>query len=149
MNLKILALIGALLATIAFAPIACSSEPEVVEKIVEITAVPAEPQIVEKVVEVTPTPGPKGEIVFSDLNWTSAQVKIASPSTSLIRGYGYPTDVVFGATLPLFQGLRRGDSHVTMEIWLPNQDEAWMKPRPPARSSRLAKVSAKTGSLHS
>ena len=35
--------------------------------------------------------------------------------------------MVFGATLPLFQGLRRGDSHVTMEIWLPNQDEAWLE----------------------
>ena len=42
-------------------------------------------------------------------------------------GYGHPTEVVFGSTLPLFQGLRRGDSHVTMEIWLPNQDEAWME----------------------
>ena len=35
----------------------------------------------------------------------------------------------FGATLPLFQGLKRGDTHVTMEIWLPNQDEAWEEAR--------------------
>ena len=35
----------------------------------------------------------------------------------------------FGATLPLFQGLKRGDTHVTMEIWLPNQDEAWAEAR--------------------
>ena len=64
-------------------------------------------------------------IVFSDLNWTSAQVqnRIAQYITEF--GYGYPTDVVFGATLPLFNGLRNGDTHVTMEIWLPNQDEAW------------------------
>ena len=31
----------------------------------------------------------------------------------------------FGATLPLFQGLKNGDTDVTMEIWLPNQNDAW------------------------
>ena len=43
------------------------------------------------------------------------------------KGYGYPTDVKFGATLPLFQGLQNGDTDVAMEIWLPNQQEAWDK----------------------
>ena len=69
----------------------------------------------------------KETIVFSDLNWTSAQVQDRIAQYIVEEGYGYPTDVVFGSTLPLFQGLRRGDSHVTMEIWLPNQDEAWME----------------------
>ena len=69
----------------------------------------------------------KETIVFSDLNWTSAQVQNRIAQYIVDKGYGYPTDVVFGSTLPLFQGLRRGDSHVTMEIWLPNQDEAWME----------------------
>ena len=69
----------------------------------------------------------KETIVYSDLNWTSAQVqnRIAQYITEF--GYGYPTDLVFGSTLPLFNGLRNGDTHVTMEIWLPNQDEAWME----------------------
>ena len=66
-------------------------------------------------------------IVFSDLNWTSAQVQNRIAQYIVEKGYGYPTDVVFGATLPLFNGLRAGDTHVTMEIWLPNQDEAWME----------------------
>ena len=66
-------------------------------------------------------------IVFSDLNWTSAQVQNRIAQFIVEKGYGYPTDVVFGATLPLFNGLRAGDTHVTMEIWLPNQDEAWME----------------------
>ena len=70
---------------------------------------------------------PKETIIFSDLNWSSAQVQDRIAQYIVDKGYGYPTDVVFGATLPLFQGLRRGDSHVTMEIWLPNQDEAWME----------------------
>ena len=69
----------------------------------------------------------KPTIIFSDLNWTSAQFQDRVAQYIVEEGYGYSTDVVFGATLPLFQGLRRGDSNVTMEIWLPNQDEAWME----------------------
>ena len=69
----------------------------------------------------------KQPIVFSDLNWTSAQFQDRVAQYIVEEGYGYPTDVVFGGTLPLFNGLRNGDSHVTMEIWLPNQDEAWME----------------------
>ena len=68
----------------------------------------------------------KEAIIFSDLNWTSAQLQNRIAQYIVEEGYGYPTEVVFGSTLPLFQGLRRGDTHVTMEIWLPNQDEAWM-----------------------
>ena len=67
----------------------------------------------------------KGTLVFNDLNWNSAQIQNRIAQYIVEKGYDYPTDVVFGATLPLFQGLRRGDSHITLEIWLPNQDEAW------------------------
>ncbi len=69
--------------------------------------------------------GDKETLVFNDLNWTSAQVQNRIAQYIVEMGYDYPTDVVLGATLPLFQGLRRGDTHITMEIWLPNQDEAW------------------------
>ena len=86
-----------------------------------------EPVEIEKLVVATPTATPKETIIFSDLNWASAQVQDRIAQYIVEKGYGYPTDVVFGSTLPLFQGLRRGDSHVTMEIWLPNQDEAWME----------------------
>ena len=64
-------------------------------------------------------------IIFSDLNWTSALIQNRIAQYIVEKGYGYSTDVVFGSTLPLFQGLRKGDTHVTLEIWLPNQDEAW------------------------
>ncbi len=64
-------------------------------------------------------------VVFGDYNWPSAQVQNRIAQYIVEKGYGYPTDVVFGATLPLFQGLRRGDINVSMEIWLPNQIEAW------------------------
>jgi len=72
-------------------------------------------------------PEPQKEtIVFADLNWSSAQLQNRIAQYLVEEGYGYPTDVTFGATLPLFQGLRRGDIHVNMEIWLPNQMENWM-----------------------
>ena len=67
----------------------------------------------------------KETLVFSDLNWASAQVQNRIAQYIVEMGYEHPTDAVLGATLPLFQGLRRGDTHITMEIWLPNQDEAW------------------------
>lgn len=89
----------------------------VVEKEVE--------RIVEVEVEVMAPEGPKETIVFSDLNWASAQIQNRVAQYLVEKGYGYPTDVVFGSTLPLFQGLRNGDTHVTLEIWLPNQIEAW------------------------
>jgi len=64
-------------------------------------------------------------IIFSDLNWPSAELQNRIAQYIVEKGYGYSTDVVLGATLPLFQGLRKGDTHVTLEIWLPNQEEAW------------------------
>jgi glycine betaine/proline transport system substrate-binding protein len=76
-------------------------------------------------VQVTPVPAAKDTIVFSDLNWTSAQVQNRIAQYIVEHGYGYPTDLVFGGTLPLFQGLKGGDTHVTMEIWLPNQSIGW------------------------
>lgn len=76
-------------------------------------------------VQVTPVPRKKDTIVFSDLNWTSAQVQNRIAQYIVEKGYGYPTDLVFGGTLPLFQGLKAGDIHVTMEIWLPNQSIGW------------------------
>ena len=97
------------------------------QEVVKEVMVPGETVVVEKIVEVMAPEGPKETIVFSDLNWASAQVQNRIAQYIVEEGYGYPTDVVFGSTLPLFQGLRRGDSHVTMEIWLPNQDEAWME----------------------
>ncbi len=72
---------------------------------------------------------PRQTIIFGDLNWPSALLQNRIAQYLIEKGYGYPTDVKFGSTLPLFQGLKRGDTHVTMEIWLPNQDEAWNEAR--------------------
>ena len=104
-----------------------------VEKVVEkevVKEVEVE-KVVEKIVEVevAPPSGPKQTIIFGDLNWSSALLQNRIAQYIVEYGYGYPTEVKFGATLPLFQGLKRGDTHVTMEIWLPNQDEAWEEAR--------------------
>ena len=96
---------------------------EIVEKEVKVEVEVEVTKIVE--VEVEAMEGPKDTIVFSDLNWTSAQVQNRVAQYIVEYGYGYPTDLVFGGTLPLFEGLRKGDTHVTMEIWLPNQEIGW------------------------
>ena len=99
-------------------------EKEVVKEVIK--EVPKE-VIVEKEVikEVMMEAGPKDTIVFSDLNWNSALTQNRIAQYIVEHGYGYPTDTVLGFTLGNFQGLRAGDIHVTLEIWLPNQDEAW------------------------
>lgn len=68
---------------------------------------------------------PKPKLVFSDLNWSTAQLQNAVARAILENGYGYETDSVSGGTIPLMQALSAGDTNITMEIWLPNQQAAW------------------------
>ena len=67
----------------------------------------------------------KEKIVFADLDWDSAQIQNAIARYIVDKGYGYPTDAIFGGTIPLWQGLTKGDIDVSMEIWLPNQQDVW------------------------
>ena len=67
----------------------------------------------------------KPTLIFSDLNWDSAQVQTAIARLIVQEGYGYETDAVFGGTVPLMQALANGDTNITMEIWLPNQQAAY------------------------
>ena len=69
---------------------------------------------------------PKETIVFADLNWGTAQIQSAIAQYIVHHGYGYPVAGKFGGTIPLFQDLLRGDIQVTMEIWLPNQNDVWL-----------------------
>ena len=64
-------------------------------------------------------------IVFGDLNWNSVIVQNHIAQFIVEEGYGYSTENIFGGTLPILQGLRRGDVHIAMEVWLPNQPESW------------------------
>ena len=105
------------------------TETVVEEKEVEVTR--EVEKVVERTVEVmvAPPAGPKGTIVFGDLNWSSALLQNRIAQYIVEHGYGYPTETKLGDTLPLFQGLQNGDTDVAMEIWLPNQSEAWDKAR--------------------
>ena len=101
-------------------------EVEVVKEIEVVKEVEVVKEI-EKIVEVeVPVPaGPKREIVFGGLNWDSALVQNGIARYIVEHGYGHETSQVEGATVPLFQGLRKGDVDITMEIWLPNQNVVW------------------------
>ncbi|MDE2788100.1 MAG: ABC transporter substrate-binding protein [Chloroflexota bacterium] len=151
-RLLALTMVMAIVTVIAIA--ACSpAEPQVITEQVEVTRVVTEEVVKEvevekevvkevevekevikevevvKEVEVMAPEGPKEAIIFGDLNWSSALLQNRIAQYIVEKGYDYPTDVKFGATLPLFQGLKNGDTDVTMEIWLPNQDEAWNEAR--------------------
>jgi len=95
-----------------------------VEVEVEVEKIVKQIETVEKIVEVI-AEREKREIVFGGLDWTSALVQNGVARYIVEHGYGYPTSQIEGSTLPLFQGLRKGDIDLTMEIWLPNQDAAW------------------------
>jgi glycine betaine/proline transport system substrate-binding protein len=68
----------------------------------------------------------KGTIIFTTLNWGTAEIQSAIGQYIVEHGYGYTVDEKFGSTIPMFQGLLAGDVDVTMEIWLPNQNDVWI-----------------------
>ena len=92
---------------------------------VVVTATPT-PLPTTFVVTATPTPTPDSpRLVFSDVSWNSVQIQNAIVRKIAELGYGYETDAIYGDTIPLFEALVRGDTNITMEIWLPNQREAY------------------------
>ena len=64
-------------------------------------------------------------VVFGNPNWISGQLQTEIARHMVEHGYGYATEKVPSASLPLFQGLRDGDIHLLMEVWLPYQIEYW------------------------
>ncbi len=83
------------------------------------------PNCTDSTATPTPTPDPTVTITFGDLNWSSAMLQNRIAQYIAEKGYGYLTEVEFGATRSLFQALRTGDIDVLMEVWLPNQEESW------------------------
>jgi glycine betaine/proline transport system substrate-binding protein len=65
------------------------------------------------------------DIVFGDLDWASAQFHSRVAQFILEEGYDCSTDVIPGSTLPIYNGMARGDVDITMEIWVPNVQEWW------------------------
>lgn len=65
-------------------------------------------------------------INFAGLDYDSAAFHTTIARTILEKGYGCRTDHVPGATIPLVNGVARGDVDVIMEIWLANPVQAWL-----------------------
>lgn len=65
------------------------------------------------------------DIVFGDLDWASAQFHNRVAQFILEEGYGCSTDVIPGSTLPIYNGMARGDIDIAMEIWVPNVQDWW------------------------
>ena len=68
---------------------------------------------------------PLQEVVFAEPNLYSVQLQNHIARYMVENGYGYATSAAFGYVDPLLQGLRNGDIHVHMEVWLPNQKDIW------------------------
>ncbi len=67
----------------------------------------------------------KDTIIFNNLGWDSASSQNHIAQFIIEKGYGYPTDTFPAPTAAAIPALRRGDSDVMMELWLPNAQEAW------------------------
>ena len=73
----------------------------------------------------TSDPGEPLTLVFGNPNWTSIQLQTEIARHIVEHGYGYATEKVPGDIISLLQGLRSGDIHLLMEVWLPNWIEQW------------------------
>lgn len=59
-------------------------------------------------------------VVFSDLNWPSAQIQSRIAGFIVEHGYGYEVEYLPGDTVALWQELLDNDTDITIETWLPN-----------------------------
>lgn len=66
-------------------------------------------------------------IVFAGLDWDSARFHNAVAGRLLSAGYGCETTSIPGATIPLNNGVARGDIDVIMEVWRNNLPDVWVK----------------------
>lgn len=66
-------------------------------------------------------------VIFAGLNWDSVQFFNGITRFIIESGYGYPTYSIPGSSVTSFQRLRKGEVHVSMEVWLPNSQELYDK----------------------
>lgn len=67
------------------------------------------------------------QIVLAGLDWDSARFHNAVAARILQDAYGCDTTEIAGATIPLTNGLARGDVDIMMEVWRNSLAEAWVK----------------------
>jgi glycine betaine/proline transport system substrate-binding protein len=64
-------------------------------------------------------------VVFAGLDWDSNAFHTAVAQRILRDGMGCKVDLIPGSTIPLFNGMARGDMHVMMEVWSNNTPPSW------------------------
>lgn len=69
----------------------------------------------------------KETIMFGDYGWDSALINNRIAQFIVENGYGYKTDSIPGETIPLMQGMAKGDIDISMEVWVQNAQEAYDK----------------------
>lgn len=65
------------------------------------------------------------KVVFAGLDWDSNAFHTAVAQRILRDGMGCAVDLVPGSTIPLNNGMARGDIHVMMEVWASNTPPSW------------------------
>lgn len=65
------------------------------------------------------------KIVFAGLDWDSNAFHTAVAQRILRDGYGCQVDAIPGSTIPLINGMARGDIDIIMEVWKSNQPPSW------------------------
>lgn len=67
----------------------------------------------------------KPTLVFADAGWDSIRFHNDVAAFIIENGFEYKTDVTTGSTPVTFEGLRRGDIDIYMEVWTDNIREAY------------------------
>ena len=65
-------------------------------------------------------------VIFANLNYGSAQFHTAVAKFIVEKGYDCAVDDIPGDTIPLINGVARGDADIIMEIWTANPAQAWV-----------------------
>lgn len=94
--------------------------------IAAVGALLAVPAVVSTNAQDTPACEIDRPIVFADLGYDSALFHNAVAQYILEAGYGCETETIPGETIPLINGVARGDIDVIMEIWTANPAQAWV-----------------------
>lgn len=64
-------------------------------------------------------------LVFADWSWDSAIFHNRVAGFIIENGFGHEVDYLFADSVPGMFGMRRGEIHISMEIWIDNLQDVW------------------------
>ena len=65
------------------------------------------------------------KVVFAGLDWDSNAFHTAVAQRIVRDGFGCAVDAIPGSTIPLINGMARGDIQIIMEVWKANTPPSW------------------------